>query len=127
MVTRPTPRRPAWLYPTGSLLVLRDGRVFQVELVPTLYSEDPSYGHGGYEYEYVRYHREWRLVDHSASVRAAALDEAAVVAEADAAKWEIRWQDSDREESAVGRMYAAYRDTALALASAIRALKEEKK
>ena len=44
-----------------------------------------------------------------------------------AAKWEIRWQDSDREESAVGRMYAAYRDTALALASAIRALKEEKK
>ena len=62
-----------------------------------------------------------------ASVRAAALDEAAVVAEADAAKWEIRWQDSYREESAVGRMYAAYRDTALALASAIRALKEEKK
>ena len=77
---------------------------------------------GEHEEEFARF-----LAARDASVRAAALDEAAVVAEADAAKWEIRWQDSDREESAVGRMYAAYRDTALALASAIRALKEEKK
>ena len=79
-----------------------------------------------YEAEQLLKEGNW-LSAHNASIRAAALDEAAVVAEADAAKWEIRWQDSDHEESAVCRMYAAYRDTALALASAIRALKEEKK
>ena len=60
------------------------------------------------------------------SVRAAALDEAAEVAKAEGHKWHERWMDSDREESLVGRRYADYRDTALALASAIRALKEEK-
>ena len=61
------------------------------------------------------------------SIRAAALDEAAEVAKAEGHKWHERWMDSDREESLVGRRYADYRDTALALASAIRALKEEKK
>ena len=61
------------------------------------------------------------------AARAAALDEAAEVAKAEGHKWHERWMDSDREESLVGRRYADYRDTALALASAIRALKEEEK
>ena len=67
------------------------------------------------------------LAAHSAPVRAAALDEAAEVAKAEGHKWHERGMDSDREESLVGRRYADYRDTALALASAIRALKEAKK
>jgi hypothetical protein len=51
---RPWPRRPAWLYPVGTLLTLRDGRTFQVA-VHSLRMYDIHADGEGYSY------RVWTL------------------------------------------------------------------
>ena len=60
-VTRAVPRRKASRYSTGSMLRLRDGRVFIVVEVERTVWEDPSYGNGGGR-EVVVAVKEWELL-----------------------------------------------------------------
>lgn len=46
-IKRPIPRRPAWWYPVGTTLTLRDGRVFRVIAEREKVWDDPSQGRGG--------------------------------------------------------------------------------
>ena len=43
---RPWPRRPAWLYPAGTLLTLRDGRMFRVALIGVGFDDIHAAGEG---------------------------------------------------------------------------------
>ena len=43
---RPWPRRPPWLYPEGTLLTLRDGRMFRVVVVGVGFDDIHAAGEG---------------------------------------------------------------------------------
>lgn len=59
-VERSRPRRAAWLYPTGSILTLKDGREFIVdERQIRVYDEFGNMGDPK-DYLYSKYKRYWR-------------------------------------------------------------------
>lgn len=57
---RPYPRRPPWLYPTGTRIFLRDGRVFMVVAPSQRQWDDPTEGNGGGNWITVMGTRRWR-------------------------------------------------------------------
>lgn len=59
-VTRSRPFRPAWLYPAGTTLTYRDGRVFEVVWEKEYYYSDD--GMAGMFTRYYRLHRAWKQV-----------------------------------------------------------------
>lgn len=61
-VQRSRPRRPAWLYPAGSILTLRDGREFIVdEQEIQIYDEFGIVGDPD-DYIYSKFRKYWRRV-----------------------------------------------------------------
>lgn len=59
-VKRSIPRRPAWLYPVGSILTMKDGRSFKVTTEKIKVWDDPSMGHGGGDWVWIDSSRYWR-------------------------------------------------------------------
>lgn len=61
-VQRGLPRRPAWLYPEGSVLTMRDGRRFIVYYQETkVYDEFGVMGNPA-DYIYSRWRRQWKQI-----------------------------------------------------------------
>jgi len=58
-LTRSRPLRPAWLYPVGTTLRLRDGRGFRVATRRVLAWVDPSMGCGDGNWRWVTSGRFW--------------------------------------------------------------------
>lgn len=59
-VVRSRPRRPAFLYPVGTTLTLKDGRVFEVVTERVKYWDDPSMGRGGGDWAWKDSQKFWR-------------------------------------------------------------------
>lgn len=57
--TSPKPRRPAWLYPEGTKITLKDGRVFSVVREVFVFWVDESSGHGGGRFQMLSSRRQW--------------------------------------------------------------------
>lgn len=61
-VQRSRPRRPAWLYPAGSILTMQDGRKFVVvEKEIEYYREFGTLGDPA-DYLYSKWRRKWELL-----------------------------------------------------------------
>lgn len=61
-LVRPFPRRPAWLYPVGTVLTLNDGRVFKVVTENLVVWNDPTEGRGGGDWVLEDSARFWRQI-----------------------------------------------------------------